>query len=146
MNVLQILLVLMASLPFPAFPVSPYHLCSFNYINHNGKKRVSFDAFEISTGPPWWLSWWRIHLQCRIPGFSHWVGKIPWRMEWLSTPMDKISWTREFHGLCSPWDLKDNFMDSVIHVVSKGRTRLSDFHFHFHEGNDIHNCSVGSIR
>ena len=25
-----------------------------------------------------------------------WVGKIPWRREWLSTP---VFWSEEFHGL-----------------------------------------------
>ena len=34
-----------------------------------------------------WLSWWRIHLQCRRPGFDPWVGKIPWRRERLESPM-----------------------------------------------------------
>ena len=28
----------------------------------------------------------RIRLQCRRPGFHPWVGKIPWRREWLTTP------------------------------------------------------------
>ena len=28
---------------------------------------------------PLWLKWWRIFLQCSRPGFSLWVGKIPWR-------------------------------------------------------------------
>ena len=28
-----------------------------------------------------------------------WVGKIPWRREWLPTP---VFWPREFHGLYSP--------------------------------------------
>ena len=26
-----------------------------------------------------------IYLQCRRPGFDPWVGKIPWRREWLIT-------------------------------------------------------------
>ena len=30
---------------------------------------------------PWWLSWLRICLQCRRPGFDPWVGKTPWRRE-----------------------------------------------------------------
>ena len=34
-----------------------------------------------------WLRWWRTHLQCWRPGFSPWVGKIPWRREWQSTPV-----------------------------------------------------------
>ena len=25
--------------------------------------------------------------QCRGPGFDPWVGKIPWRREWLPTPV-----------------------------------------------------------
>ena len=28
-----------------------------------------------------------ITLQCWRPGFNSWVGKIPWRREWLSTPV-----------------------------------------------------------
>ena len=33
-----------------------------------------------------WLIWQRICLQCRSPGFSPWVRKIPWRREWQPTP------------------------------------------------------------
>ena len=29
----------------------------------------------------------RVCLQCRRPGFSSWVGKIPWRRKWQSTPV-----------------------------------------------------------
>ena len=29
------------------------------------------------------------------PGFDPWVGKIPWRREWLPTP---VFLPREFHG------------------------------------------------
>ena len=28
-------------------------------------------------GLPWWLKQWRLHLQCRRPGFDAWVRKIP---------------------------------------------------------------------
>ena len=52
------------------------------------------------TGFPWWLSWYRIGLQCERAGFDPWVGKIPWRRKRLPTP---VFWPREFHGLCSPW-------------------------------------------
>ena len=31
-----------------------------------------------------------------LPGFNPWVGKIPWRREWLPTP---VFWPGEFHGL-----------------------------------------------
>ena len=33
-----------------------------------------------------------------------WLGKIPWRREWLPTP---IFWPGEFHGLYSPRGLKE---------------------------------------
>ena len=35
----------------------------------------------------WWLGQWRICLQCGIPGFDPWVGKIPWRRAWQPTPV-----------------------------------------------------------
>ena len=39
-----------------------------------------------------------------ILGFSPWVEKIPWRRERLPTP---VFWPGEFHGLYSPWGLKE---------------------------------------
>ena len=33
--------------------------------------------------------------QCGRPGFDPWVGKIPWRSEWLPTP---VLFPGEFHG------------------------------------------------
>ena len=35
-------------------------------------------------------------------GFDLWVGRIPWRSEWLPTPVllpGKITWTEELGGL-----------------------------------------------
>ena len=32
------------------------------------------------------------------------LRKIPWRKEWLSTP---VFWPGEFHGLYSPWSRKE---------------------------------------
>ena len=49
-------------------------------------------------------------LQCGRPGFSPWVGKIPWRREKLPTP---VFWPGEFHG--------------PVHGVAKSQTQLSDF-------------------
>ena len=49
--------------------------------------------------------------------FDPWVGKIPWRREPLPTP---VFWPGEFHGL-------------TAHGVAKSWTRLSSFHFYFHE-------------
>ena len=68
--------------------------------------------WAFGLGLPWWLSWYRICLQCRRLGFNPWVGKIPWRRKRLSTP---ILWPGEFHGLYSP-------------LVAKSRTCLSNFH------------------
>ena len=58
-------------------------------------------------GLPLGLSWWRIHLQCRRPGFKPWVG--------LPTPVSGL----------------ENSMDCIVHGVAKSGTRLTDFHFHF---------------
>ena len=48
--------------------------------------------------------WWRICLQCRTSKFNPWVGKFPWRREWLSTsvllpenPMDRGAWWATVH-------------------------------------------------
>ena len=59
----------------------------------------------VQSGLPWWLSWRIICLQCGRPGFDPWVGEIPWRSEWLTTP---IFWPGEFHGLYSPWSRKES--------------------------------------
>jgi len=47
----------------------------------------------------------RICLQCMRPRFNAWDGKIPWRREWLPTP---VFLPEEFHGQrnlagYSPW-------------------------------------------
>ena len=60
----------------------------------------------LLTGLPCWLSWWRVCLQCRRPGFNPWVKRIPWRREWQSTP---VFWPGESPGEkslvgYSPWD------------------------------------------
>ena len=43
-------------------------------------------------------------LQCRRPEFNLWVGKIPWRREWLLTPFlpGKSHGQRRLVGY-SPW-------------------------------------------
>ena len=66
---------------------------------------------------PWWLSWYRIRLQCGRPGFEPWVGKIPWRRERLPTP---VFWPGEFHGQYSPWGHKwsDTTEQLSLHFTS----------------------------
>ena len=51
-------------------------------------------------------------LQHGRPGIDARVEKIPWRREWLPTP---VFWPGEFRGLYSPWGHKES-------------TQLSDFH------------------
>ena len=49
-------------------------------------------------GLPWWLRWERIGLQCGRPGFSPWLGKIPWRRACQPTPVflpGESPWTKE---------------------------------------------------
>ena len=59
---------------------------------------------------PWWISRWRICLQCRRPGFDPWVGKIPLE-KGIATHSSilawRIPWTQEPDGLqsmgCTMW-------------------------------------------
>ena len=55
-------------------------------------------------------------MQCERPGFNPWVGKIPWRREWLPTPvfllgdpMDRGAWR------------------AIVHGVAKSQTQLSSY-------------------
>ena len=52
----------------------------------------------------------------RKPGFKSWVGKIPWRREWLPTP---VFLPGEFHGQrsltsYSPWGRKESDMTEQL--------------------------------
>ena len=49
----------------------------------------------------------KIHLQCRRPRFDPWVGKIPWRREWLPTLVFLPGESRGQSSLAghSPWGL-----------------------------------------
>ena len=55
-------------------------------------------------GLPWWLSGKESTCQC----FEPWVGKIPWRRRWQSTPVflpGKFHWQRSLVSY-SPWGCK----------------------------------------
>jgi len=54
-----------------------------------------FDRTKGSLGLPWWLRRSRTCPQYGRPEFHPWVEKIPWRREWLLTP---ILLPGEFHG------------------------------------------------
>ena len=67
---------------------------------------------------PWWLRRWSVCSQCGRPGFNPWVGKIPWRRKWQPTPVFCLENPRDRGA----WR-------ATVHVVTKSRTRLSDFTF-----------------
>ena len=67
-------------------------------LQYTGSQRVRHNwATELiwCNSIPWWVRWWRIHLQCRNVASIPWSGKPPWRREWLPTP---LFLPREFHG------------------------------------------------
>ena len=69
---------------------------------------------------------WRIHLQCRRPGFDPWVGKTPWRRAWQPAPallswripVDRGAWQATAHGLAKSWTRLSNsaWQSSVCEV------------------------------
>ena len=63
---------------------------------------------NVETGLPWWLRWYRIHLQFRRPEFDPWVMKI-WRRKWLPTPVVLPGKSHGQRGLTgySPWGHKE---------------------------------------
>ena len=50
------------------------------------------------------------------PGFKPWVGKIPWRREWLLT---LVFWPGELHGLYSPWGCKESDTTGLLSKKTK---------------------------
>ena len=78
-----------------------------------GSHRVGHDCSDLAAaaatlifGLPWRFRRYRIHLQCGSPGLDTWVRKIPWRREWLLTP---VFWPGESHGLFSPRGHKESY-------------------------------------
>ena len=67
----------------------------------------------------------RICLQCGRPGFDPWIGK---------TPGEGKGYPLRYSGL-------ENSLDHVVHGVTKSRTLLSDFHFHFQGAIGLQCCS-----
>ena len=73
----------------------------------------------------------KICLQCRRLGFNSWVGNIPWRREWLPTPIflpgifqDRGSWRAIVHGVTknctqlSDWGCMHIHLSIYIHIYS----------------------------
>ena len=67
-----------------------------------------------TVGHPSWLRLSRIWLPCRRPGFYPWVGKIPWRREWLPA---LVFLPGEFH--------RQRSMGATFLWVAKSQTLLS---------------------
>ena len=92
---------------FLRLPLSPGRLCLPScspQCSHCPTAQPHLQSASGTRGLPWWLSWQRICLQCRRPGFNPWVGKIPWRREWqpipvslLENPMDRGAWWATVH-------------------------------------------------
>ena len=100
----------------------------------HGLQHTRLPCPSLSPGVRWnsWpLSWWcylaisssaapfsgkESAYQCRRHGLDPWVGNLPWRREWLPTPVFS-PW--EFHGHRS-------LAGYTVHGVTKNGTRLSD--------------------
>ena len=69
-------------------------------------------------------------LQCRRPGFNSWVGKVPWRRKWQSTPAllpGKSHGWRSLIGY-SPWGRKESDMTERFHYSLLPRHSWSVHH------------------
>ena len=76
--------------------------------NYQSNGNININIYIIS-GLPCWRGWSRICLQCRRPGLNLWVRKIPWRREWLPTPVflpGRSNGQRSLAGY-SPWGRKE---------------------------------------
>ena len=82
---------------------------------------------KITTGLPWWLRCWRIHLQFRTPGFDPWDREIPWRRKWQPTLVflpGKYHGQRNLAGY-SPWGCKESditgWPSTHTHIITKAK-------------------------
>ena len=69
-----------------------------------------------------------ICLQCGRPGFKSWVGKIPWRRKWQSTPIllpGKSHGQRSLVGY-SPWGRKELDVTERLHFTSLQASTLHE--------------------
>ena len=73
---------------------------------------------------------WRICLQCGRPSFSPWVGKIPWRREWLPVPVflpGGFHGQRSLAGYC-PWGRKESETNEPLSFSAHGSHRVRNPH------------------
>ena len=111
---------------FPFSDTSQYNVCTYRILYIRSpltRSSVVFSPVAITEAGPWallymrplhhssirWLSGKESACQCRRCQFSPWVGKIPWRRKWQSTPVffpGKSHGQRSLAG-CSPRGPKD---------------------------------------
>ena len=84
---------------------------------------------------PWWLRGLSICLNAGDPVFDLWVGKIPWRRKWQSTPV-RIPWKRKWQPTPVFLPGESHGQRSLVGYSPQGRkesdtTERLHFHFHF---------------
>ena len=71
--------------------------------------------------------WLRIH-QCRRPGCDPWVRKLPWRREWLPTPVfllgkphrQRGAWWATVHGVAKESDVTEWLTNTMYACLGHG--------------------------
>ena len=78
---------------------------------------LSHVSWKGSHGLPWWLRRQSVYLQCGRPRFDPWVGKIPWRRKWQSTPVFMPGKSHRGRSLVgySPWGHKESDTTEQLH-------------------------------
>ena len=109
---------------------------------------LSINAHMNEQGLPWWLRGQRICLKYR--GFNSWVGKIPWRQEWLPTPVFLPRESHEQRSLAgySPRDRKESdtteqlsmhtCMSKLLRLEKNHQTEFSDIVTGVHTEEGLH--------
>ena len=95
--------------------------CISDYLTHHLILIVYNNFVWASLGLSWCLSGNETACQCRNWGFDPWVGKIPWKKQWLPTPvfflrspMDRGAWWVTLHGVTKESDQTTIIMLYVI--------------------------------
>ena len=68
-------------------------------------------------------------MQCKRPRFNPWLGKIPWRREWLPTPVFLPGEFHEWRSLVgyNPWGCRESDITEQLsmHTEGMGTTEMS---------------------
>ena len=113
---------------FPSPSLSPSFLSFLAALIYNVKGNIFNLFFSIYSDSlckslPFVAQSVRICLQCRRPGFSPWLQKIPWRRKWQPT---LVSLPGKSHGQrnlvdCSPWGRKESgTIEQLTHTHRPG--------------------------